>query len=106
MDNPVHCGSHAWVTAATELLEALVAELGSSDHAFRVCEIFTDARKSVSATGKAAWHFFIEGQSVKVGLGEAEGSDVTTTSLHYLLPDWATPEKRWQNSPSSYRQKD
>ena len=77
MGNPVHCASQAWVTAANELLEAMVAELGSSDHAFSVCEIFTDARKSVSATGKAAWHFFIEGQSVKVGLGEAEGTYVT-----------------------------
>ena len=69
MCNPVHCVSHAWVTAATELLEALVAELGSSDHAFRVCEFFTDASKSVAATGKAAWHFFIEGQLVNFGLG-------------------------------------
>ena len=61
MCNPVHCVSHAWVTAATELLEALVAELGSSDQAFRVCEIFTDAPTLVSAAGVATRHFFIEG---------------------------------------------
>ena len=77
MCNPVHCASQAWVAAATEFLEALVAELGSTDHALSVCEIFTDAPKSVPGTGKAAWHFFIEGQSVHVGLGEAEGTDVT-----------------------------
>ena len=29
-----------------------------------------------------------------------------TTKLHYLVPDWSTPEKRWQNSASSHRQKD
>ena len=69
MCNPVHCASQAWVVAATELLEALVAELGSSDHAFSVCEIFTDAPKLVSATGEATWYFFIEGHLVNVGLG-------------------------------------
>ena len=77
MCNPVHCASQAWVVAATELLEALVAELGSSDQAFSVCEIFTDSRKSVSAAGKAASHFFIDGQSVNVGVEEAEGNYVT-----------------------------
>jgi len=77
MANPVHFASQAWVVAATEVLEELVAEHGSSGQAFSVCEIFSDAPKSVSATGEAAWHFFIDGQSVNVGLGEAEGTDVT-----------------------------
>ena len=66
MCNPVHCVSHPWVTAATELLEALVAELGSSDHAFRVCEIFTDASKSVSTAGLGTRHISIEGHLVNV----------------------------------------
>ncbi|MAW28292.1 MAG: hypothetical protein CMP98_05785 [Gammaproteobacteria bacterium] len=66
MCNPVHCVSHAWVTAATELLEALVAELGSSDQAFRVCEIFADAPTLVAAAGVATRHFFIEGHLVNV----------------------------------------
>ena len=45
---------------------SVVAELGSSDLAFRVCGIFTDASKSVSAAGLATRHISIEGHLVNV----------------------------------------
>ncbi|MEM7365142.1 MAG: hypothetical protein AAF525_14050 [Pseudomonadota bacterium] len=77
MSDRVHFASHEWVKAATTVLEELVAEHGEAGHTFSVCEIFTDAPSSIASDGTAAWYFFIDGQSVTVSEGEAEGTDVT-----------------------------
>ena len=44
---------------------------------FSACEVFTDAPAHVAASGTAAWHFYVDGKSVSIGLGEVDGADVT-----------------------------
>ena len=64
----------AQVDKATEVLEALVNEHGDEDTSFSVCEVFTDAPANVSASGTAAWYFYIAGKSVQVGLRGRSGN--------------------------------
>ena len=75
-DEKLDFAGSAWVDKATKVLEALVNEHGQEETSFSVCEVFTDAPADVSASGTAAWYFYIEGKSVRVGLGEQVGTDV------------------------------
>ena len=75
-DEKLDFAGSAWVDKATKVLEALVNEHGQEETSFSVCEVFTDAPADVSASGIAAWYFYIEGKSVRVGLGEEVGTDV------------------------------
>ena len=75
-DEKLDFAGSAWVDKATKVLEALVNEHGQEETSFSVCEVFTDAPADVSASGTAAWYFYIEGKSVRVGLGEEVGTDV------------------------------
>ena len=75
-DEKLDFAGSAWVDKATKVLEALVNEHGQEERSFSVCEVFTDAPADVSASGTAAWYFYIEGKSVRVGLGEEVGTDV------------------------------
>ena len=75
-DEKLDFAGSAWVDKATKVLEALVNEHGQEETSFSVCEVFTDAPSDVSASGIAAWYFYIEGKSVRVGLGEEVGTDV------------------------------
>ncbi|MDC0214668.1 hypothetical protein OAL14_07615 [Gammaproteobacteria bacterium] len=75
-DEKLDFAGSAWVDKATKVLEALVNEHGQEETSFSVCEVFTDAPADVSASGIAAWYFYIEGKSVRVGLGEEAGTDV------------------------------
>ncbi len=72
----VHFASPAWVDQARVVLEALVAEHGEDGKTFSVCEVFSEAPSAVAASGTAAWHFYIEGRTVRVGVGEADDTDV------------------------------
>ena len=75
-DEKLDFAGSAWVDKATKVLEALVNEHGQEETSFSVCEVFTDAPADVSPSGTAAWYFYIEGKSVRVGLGEEVGTDV------------------------------
>ena len=75
-DEKLDFAGSAWVDKATKVLEALVNEHGQEETSFSVCEVFTDAPADVSVSGIAAWYFYIEGKSVRVGLGEEVGTDV------------------------------
>ncbi len=66
----------AWVDKAGEVLQALVTQYGEDGTSFSVCEVFTDAPSHVSASGTAAWYFYIDGKSVEFGTGEESGTDV------------------------------
>jgi hypothetical protein len=65
-----------WIDAARAVLEELVADNGEEGTVFSVCEVFTGAPASVARDGAAAWHFRIDGNSVRVGAGEVADVDV------------------------------
>jgi hypothetical protein len=66
----------AWIEQARVVLEALVAEHGEDGKTFSICELFSDAPMGIAASGTAAWHFYIDGREVRVGIGEVEDTDV------------------------------
>ena len=76
-DTKVDFASAPWVDQARAVLDELVATHGEPGFAFSACEIFTDAPAHVAETGTAAWHFYIDGKTVRVGVGEVDGTDVT-----------------------------
>ena len=65
-----------WVDAARDVLEDLVAQHGEAGKACSVSEAFTDAPAHVAPSGLAAWHFYIDGKSVRVGVGEDQNADI------------------------------
>lgn len=69
--------SAAWIDEARVVLEELVGRLGEDGRSFSVCEIFANAPRHVAASGTAAWHFYIDGRTVRVGAGVANDVDVT-----------------------------
>ena len=73
----VDFAGEAWVDVVRGVLAELVAEHADADTRFSACEIFTDAPAHVAASGTAAWHFYVDGKSVKIGIGEVDDADVT-----------------------------
>lgn len=73
----VDFAGEAWVEAVRGVLGDLVAEHADDDTRFSACEIFTDAPAHVAAAGTAAWHFYVEGKSVRIGMGAVDDADVT-----------------------------
>ena len=76
-DTKVDFASAPWVDQARAVLDELVATHGEPGFAFSVCEIFTDAPTHVAESGTAAWHFYIDGKTARVGVGEVGDTDVT-----------------------------
>ena len=68
--------SAAWVDKAGQVLNVLVSEHGEEGVSFSVCEVFTNAPTRVASNGTAAWYFYIEGKSVRIGIGEQPGTDI------------------------------
>ena len=66
----VDFASAAWVDAAREVLEDLVATHGDADLKFSVCEVFSGVPTHVAPSGTAAWYLYVDGESVTVGVGE------------------------------------
>lgn len=75
-DEKLVFASEAWVDEARRILEELVAAHGEPGAAFSVCEVFSDAPAEADASGTAAWHFYIDGETVRVGRGEVDDTDV------------------------------
>lgn len=100
MDNQsadkVNFASSAWIDVARQQLEEIVAERGEPGTRFSLCEVFTDAPTSITATGTAAWHFYVDGKTVRVSAGEVDDADVKIrTDYQGVLPrarQYYTPE--------------
>ena len=83
MNDKVDFAGPQWIERARSILESLVAEHGEEGSSFSVCETFTDAPRHVAPGGTAAWHFYIEGRTVRVGAGAVDDTDVR------ILADYA-----------------
>ncbi|MBH80842.1 MAG: hypothetical protein CMQ49_10085 [Gammaproteobacteria bacterium] len=80
-------GSADWIERARAELEDLVATHGKPGERFSLCEIFTDTPTSVDPSGTLAWHFYIDGRSVAVDVGEIDDADVKiSTDYQGVLP--------------------
>ncbi len=102
-ENKVAFASPAWIEIARGVLEDLVSEHGKEGQAFSICESFAEAPSEIADDdGFAAWHFYIDGKSVRVGQGRADDTDaqiqatwelvLPVARLVYtpeLLADWA-----------------
>ena len=75
-DTKVEFASAGWIDQARIVLDDLVATNGEEGKTFSACEIFTGAPASVAESGTAAWHFFIDGKTVRVGAGDVDGTDL------------------------------
>lgn len=115
-ENKVAFGSPAWIEIARGVLEDLVSEHGKEGQAFSICESFAEAPSEIADDdGFAAWHFYIDGKSVRVGQGRVEDTDaqiqatwelvLPVARLVYtpeLLADWAkNPPERPKDSNAS-----
>lgn len=76
MSDKLEFASAVWIAAAEFILGELVALHGEPGTTFSICEAFTDAPETVAPNGVAAWHFYIDGNSVAVGTGEVSDTDV------------------------------
>lgn len=98
--------SPAWVDQARSALEEIVAECGKEGTKYSVCETFLEAPSEFADDeGAAAWHFFVDGKSVRVGTGRIADADVSIqatwkTSLPRARMVY-TPEliAEWQKNP-------
>ncbi|MCH8141352.1 MAG: hypothetical protein IH908_07130 [Proteobacteria bacterium] len=102
-ENKVAFASPAWIEIARGVLEDLVSEHGKEGQAFSICESFAEAPSEIADDdGFAAWHFYIDGKSVRVGQGRVDDTDaqiqatwelvLPVARLVYtpeLLADWA-----------------
>lgn len=76
MQEKVEFASSAWLKLAETILVDLVRTYGKPEDEFSVCEVFFNVPEQVSAEGTVAWHFYISGRNVEVGIGEAEDVEV------------------------------
>ncbi len=76
MTQKLEFASEPWVEMARSVLEELVAEHGQLGRAFSVCEVFTKTPVTIAEGGVVAWHFYIDGRTVRVGSGEVDDTDV------------------------------
>lgn len=115
-ENKVAFASPAWIEIARGVLEDLVSEHGKEGQAFSICESFAEAPAEIAdEDGFAAWHFYIDGKSVRVGQGRVDDTDaqiqatwelvLPVARLVYtpeLLADWAkNPPERPKDSNAS-----
>jgi len=68
--------SNDWLDRARAELENLVSTHGEAGVRFCLCEVFTNAPASIDPSGTMAWHFYIDGKSVTVDVGEVNDADV------------------------------
>jgi len=98
--------SPAWVEIARGVLEDLVSEHGQESQSFSVCEAFAQAPAEIADDeGFAAWYFYIDGKSVRVGQGRVIDTDVQIQATWEMVLPVArlvyTPEllADWQKNP-------
>ena len=98
--------SPAWVDVAREVLQELVSQHGEEGKGFSVCEAFAQAPAEIAdADGFASWHFYVNGTSVRVGVGRISDADVQIQASWALSLPGArlvyTPEvlAEWETNP-------
>ena len=98
--------SPTWVDMAREVLEELVARHGQGGETYSVCEAFAEAPAEIAdAGGFASWHFYVDGASVRVGIGRIDDADVQIQASWALSLPGArlvyTPEvlAEWEKNP-------
>ena len=69
--------SPAWVDLARVVLDDLVTQYEQRGITFSICEKFMDAPPEFAdKRGVAAWHFYVNGNDVRVGRGSVADTDV------------------------------
>jgi hypothetical protein len=68
--------SDEWIDFAREELDDLVGQHGEEGINFSLCEVFTDAPKTINPSGTVSWYFSIEGKKVIVAPGVYNKADV------------------------------
>ena len=98
--------SAAWVDIARGVMEDLVSRHGEDGEKYSVSEAFAEAPKEIAdADGFAAWHFHVDGKSVRLGTGRATDADVQIQATWELSLPGArlvyTPEllAEWERNP-------
>jgi hypothetical protein len=88
------------------VLEDLVSQHGVEGGTCSACEAFFDAPAAISnADGVAAWHFYIDGKSVRAAVGRDPDCDIQIQATWELSLPGArlvyTPELRaeWEKNP-------
>lgn len=85
MQEKLPFASGLWVERARLELESVVAEHGEEGVKYSVCEAFAEAPAEFADDGGfAAWHFYVDGKSVQVGVGRVDDTDV------YIQATWET----------------
>ncbi len=105
-ENKVAFASPAWIKIARSVLEDLVSEHGKEGQAFSICESFAEAPAEIAdEDGFAAWYFYLDGKSVRVGEGRVGDTDVQIQATYELVLPVArlvyTPEllADWAKNP-------
>lgn len=105
-EKKVAFASPDWVEIARGVLEDIVSEHGQEGQSFSVCEAFADAPAEIADDdGFAAWNFYIDGTSVRVGCGRVDDTDVHLQATWELVLPVArlvyTPElmAEWKKNP-------
>ena len=105
-DDKVPFASPAWVEIARGVLEDLASEHGKEGEAFSICESFAQApAEYADEDGFVAWHFYLDGKSVRVGEGRVDDADVQIQATYELVLPVArlvyTPEllAGWAKNP-------
>ena len=98
--------SPAWVDIAREVLQNLVSEHGKDGEKYSVCEVFAGAPAEISDADRfAAWYFYVDGKSVRVGVGRISDADIHIEATWALSLTGArtvyTPElmAEWEKNP-------
>jgi hypothetical protein len=73
-------GSAPWFDRVKACLHELVATHGEVGRRFTLCEVFTDAPRSVAVSGVLTLHYMIDGKSAVVGRGELPSPDLRVQS--------------------------
>lgn len=102
IDAKVPFVSPAWVDIARGVLEELVAEHGADGTSYSVCEAFAEAPREIAdADGFAAWHFYVDGKSVRVAVGRVDDADIQIQATWEL----ALPSARLVYTPELIAQR-
>ena len=104
----IEFASPAWIELAESILTDLVSTQGKPEDEFAVCEVFHNVPEHVHSEDTVAWHFHINGQSVVVGVGEAEDVDMRIVAEYNdctvgRMPGWTNGWKeRWIDRGQGY----
>tara|TARA_A100001037_G_scaffold304739_1_gene342557 strand:+ start:7815 stop:8222 length:408 start_codon:yes stop_codon:yes gene_type:complete len=68
--------SKEWIDRARMELKDLVGLYGEEGIKFSLCEVFTDAPKTINPSGTVSWYFCIDGKTVTVATGVYDSANI------------------------------